>query len=79
MGEFLAASAFRDQPVDALAAAIRRCVGEHGVKCDEIREGNFTNDLWKRVGIAYPDDLDGYARILRLGADAMDRLPSSAL
>jgi hypothetical protein len=199
MGEFLAVSAFRDQPVDALAAAICRCVSAHGVACDEIREGPpdesvdalifapangwtvvfwppdcsvldiplceaisaeltalastvhvhdgdywthaildagqlvdrfasmpeyFTDDpgealaltqawagdanrvaaalgtapenvrpylvpgeedfwvfadLWKRVGIAYPEDLDDYERIVRLGAGFMDRLPATDL
>jgi hypothetical protein len=196
MGEFLAVSAFRDQPVDALTAAICRSVATHGVACDEIGEGPseeavdalvfppangwtvvlwppyfnvhdipmcaaisrelaaltstvhvhdgdywthvvydagelvdrfaslpeyFTDDpgealalteawagdadrvagalgtspesvrpylvhglddfwmfadLWKQVGIAYPEDLDGYERILRLGADFKDRLPT---
>lgn len=35
-------------------------------------------DLWKRIGVTYPDDVGNYERVLRLGKDFMDRLPTGA-
>lgn len=35
-------------------------------------------DMWKRIGITYPDGVGNHERVLRLGTDFMDRLPTGA-
>jgi hypothetical protein len=84
---------FTDDPGEALALTqawagdADRVAGALGTPPENVRpylvrgeEDSWAfADLWKRVGITYPEDLDGYERILRLGADAMDRLPATAL
>jgi hypothetical protein len=47
---------------------------------DEFGLDNYWvfTDMWKRIGIAYPDDVGTFERVLRLGREFTDRLPTVA-
>jgi hypothetical protein len=44
---------------------------------DEFPRDDFWvfTDLWRRLGITYPEDLDRHAKVLQLGTDFLDKLP----
>jgi hypothetical protein len=45
---------------------------------DEFPRENFWvfTDLWQRLGIEYPLDINGYTHVLRVGKDFLDKLPT---
>ena len=68
------------QPRSLLSFLKRRKprVSDHKVKPDdEFELDNFWvfTDFWKRLGIHYPDDMTGWARLLRLASDFTNHLP----
>ncbi len=47
-------------------------------RSDDFPRDNFWvfTDLWRRLGIWYPLNVDGYRSVLRVGSDFLDRLPA---
>jgi hypothetical protein len=48
---------------------------------DRFQRDNYWvfTDLWRRLGIVYPERPNRYVRVLRVGSDFLDKLPSSQL
>jgi hypothetical protein len=51
---------------------------EKAFEDDEFSLDDFWvfTDMWQRMGIAYPDDLESYERVLRLGTNVRELLPT---